>query len=79
MLPKDLSFVPGQRVRIREQASEIVPDYVGMYGHIGIGGISATHFFLGEYFVKINLPTGAKVVLQLPENCLEDAPTGYRL
>ena len=57
----------------------MVPDYVGMYGHIGIGGINATHYFQSEYFVKIHLPTGAKVVLQLPEDCLEDAHPEYRL
>ena len=79
MLPKDLKFIPGQRVRINEHASEMVPDYVSMYGHIGIGGINATHYFRGEYFVKVLLPTGAKVVLQLPENCLEDAHIEYRL
>ena len=43
MLPRNLKYVQGQRVRINEQAYHLVPDYVGMYGHIGIGGISVTH------------------------------------
>ena len=79
MLPKDLNFIPGQRVRINKQALEIVPDYVGIHGHIGIGGINAIHYFRGSYFVSIRLPTGAKVVLHLPEDCLEDADSEYRL
>lgn len=79
MLPKDLKFGPGQRIRISEQALGIVPDYVGIHGHIGIGGINATHYFRGSYFVSIRLPTGAKVVLHLPEDCLEDGQTEYRL
>ena len=49
-----------------------------MYDHIGIGGINAIHYFQGEYFVNIRLPSGANVVLRLPEDSLEDAPTEYR-
>ena len=79
MLPRNLKYVPGQRVRINEQAYHLGPDYVGMYGHIGIGGISVTHYFLGQYFVTVQLETGATVILQLPEQCLEDAPVGFRL
>ena len=54
-------------MRINEQAYHLGPDYVGMYGHIGIGRISVTHYFLGQYFVTVQLETGATVILQLPE------------
>ena len=56
----------------------VVPDYVGMHGHIGIGGINAIHYFRGSYFVSIRLPTCAKVDLHLTEDrgglvCLNSA------
>ena len=79
MLPPDLKFTPGQRVVINDSASEIVPDFVGLHGHVGIGGIGARHFFRGRYFVSLRLPTGANVIVQLPERCLDEAPTDYRL
>ena len=72
-------YTPGQRVRINEAASELVPGYVGMAGHIGIGSISAPAFYQGEYFVTIRLETGAPVILRLPEHCIEEAPAEFRL
>ena len=79
MPSEDLKFVPGHRVRISEQALEIVPEYVGMHGHIGVGGINAIHYCRGSSLVSFRLPTGAKVVLHLPEDCLKDAATEYWL
>ena len=58
-------YIPGQRVRINEAASELVPGYVGMVGHIGIGSINAPEFYQGQYFVTVRLETGAKVILRL--------------
>ena len=72
-------YTPGQRVRINTRASDQVPEYVGMLGTIGIGGISAPHFFYGEYFISIRHESGAKVIVRLPEHCLDDAPTDIRL
>ena len=72
-------YQPGQRVCISESASGLVPQYVGMVGHIGIGSISAPAYHQGEYFVTVRLDTGAKVVLRLPERCITDAPSGFHL
>jgi hypothetical protein len=72
-------YRPGQRVCINEAASGLVPQYVGMAGHIGIGSINAPAYYQGEYFVTVRLETGAKVVLRLPERCLNDAPSGFHL
>ena len=77
-LPR-LKYTPGQRVPINETASDVVPGYVGMVGHIGIGSISAPSFHQGEDFVTVRLETGAKVILRLPEGCLYEAPAGFRL
>ena len=71
--------MPGQRVRINSLAAPLVPDFVGMHGHIGIGGISAAHWIAGEYFVTVRLPTGAAVTLILPEHCLDAARPDFRL
>ena len=79
VLPKSLKYVPGQRVRVNRAASSLVPDYVGMCGHIGIGGISAPHYFQGRHYVALNLPSGAQIIVRLPERCLDDAPTNFRL
>ena len=79
MLPRNLKYVPGQRVRINHSASDMVPDFVGMYGTIGIGGVSARHYFNGEYFVTVHLPTGARVTLRLPEHCLDEARPDIKL
>ena len=56
-----------------------MPGYVGMVGHIGIGSISAPSFYQGEYFVTVRLETGAKVILRLQEQCLDEAPAEFRL
>ena len=72
-------FQPGQRVRIGEAASGLVPHYVGMVGHIGIGSINAPAYYQGKYFVSVRLETGANVVLRLPERCLSDAPSSFNL
>ena len=69
MLPQ--KFIPGQRVRVNKLASDLVPEYVGMLGTIGIGGISAPAHHHGEYFVGIRRDTGAKVIVKLPTHCLE--------
>ena len=74
-----LKYTPGQRVRINEAASELVPGYVGVVGHIGIGSINAPSFYQGEYFVSVHQETGAKVILRLPERCLDEAPPDFRL
>ena len=79
MLPSNLKYVPGQRVRVNRSASSLVPDYVGLYGHVGIGGISAPHYFGSQYYVTVKLPTGATVTLRLPEHCLDDAQRDFRL
>ena len=79
MLPKDLKFTPGQRVRINLSAAKLVPDYVGLVGHIGIGGLSAPHYHGGQYYVTVHLPTGAVVTLRLLEHCLDDASSDFRL
>ena len=79
MLPKDLKYRPGQRVWINDSARELVPDYVGMCGHVGIGGIAAAHYYRGDYFVNLRLHTGATVILRLPECCLDDAQPKFRL
>jgi hypothetical protein len=57
----------------------LVPGYVGMVGHIGIGSINAPAFYQGEYFVAVRLETGARVILRLPEGCLDEAPAEFRL
>jgi hypothetical protein len=79
MYPRNLKYVPGQRVRINSQATESVPDYVGMFGTIGVGGVSTRHYFNGEYFVTVHLPTGAFVTLRLPERCLDEAQPDMKL
>jgi hypothetical protein len=79
VLPPNLKFVPGHRVRVNDKAREKYPAYVGMYASIGIGGISARHYFLGEYFVSVWLPSEAKVILLLAEECLDDAQPNYGL
>ena len=71
--------VPGRRVRINLSASAVGPGFVGMYGTIGIGGVSARHYFNGEYFVTVHLPTGARVTLRLPEHCLDEAQPDIKL
>ena len=72
MYPRNLKYVPGQRVRINPRAAESVPGFVGMIGTIGVGGISARHYYNGEYFVTVHMTTGAYVTLRLPENCLDE-------
>ena len=72
-------YTPGQRVRINEAASGLVAGYLGMVGHIGVGSISAPAYYQGEYFVTIRLETGAKVVLRLPEQCIEEASAEFHL
>jgi hypothetical protein len=79
MVPRNLKYAPGQRVRINASASRMVPDFVGMYGTIGIGGVSARHFYHGEYFVTVHLVTGAPVTLRLPEQCLDEAQPDTKL
>ena len=77
-MPKQ-KFIPGERVRINERASELLPEYVGMLGTIGIGGIAVPAHHHGEYFVSIRRETGVKVIVQIHERCLDYAPTGFRL
>ena len=72
-------YVPGQRVLINKSASDLYPDYVGMYGHIGIGGVAGPYFAHDCYFVGVRLETGASVILRLPEKCIDEAPTDFRL
>ena len=72
-------WFPGRRFRINKLASHLLPECVGMLGAIGIGGIAAPAHFHGEYFVSIHRDTGAKVYVRLPEHCLDDAPTEFRL
>ena len=50
-----------------------------MVGHIDIGNISAPGFYQGEYFATVRLETGAKVMLRLPEKCLDQARAEFRL
>ena len=61
-----LKHTSGQRVRINAAASQQVPSYVGMVGHIGIGSINAPAFYQGEYFVTVRPETRPKVILKLP-------------
>ena len=72
-------FIPGQRVRINKLASDLVPEHVGLLGTVGIDVIAAPAHHHGEYFVSIRRETGAMVIVRLPEHCLDDAPTGFRL
>ena len=72
-------FIPGQRVRINQAAVDKVPEFVGLIGTVGIGGVNAPYCFSGEYFVSIYRDTGAKVIVLLPEHCLDEAPTTFRL
>jgi hypothetical protein len=71
--------MPGQRVQVNRSAAKLVPDYVGLFGHIGIGGLSAPHYFSGQYYVTVHLETGAVVTLRLLEHHLDDAPRDFRL
>ena len=45
MRRKNLKYYRRQRVPINKTAAVMVPDYIGMYGHIGIGAIAAPHYF----------------------------------
>ena len=72
-------YTPGQRVRINKAASQQVPGYVCTVGHIGIGSINAPSFYQGEYFVTVRLETGEKVILRLPEHCIEEASAEFHL
>ena len=72
-------FILGQRVRINKLASDLVPEYVGMLGSVGIRGIAAPAHHHGENFVSIRRDTDARVIVRLPEHCLDDAPTEFRL
>ena len=72
-------FIPGQRVRINQAAADRIPEFVGMLGTVGMGGVHAPYYFGGEYFVSIHRDTGAKIIVQLPEHCIDGAPTGFRL
>ena len=65
-------YTPGQQVRINENAIGLVMGFVGMSGHIGIGGINAPSFYQGYYFVTVRMETGATVTLRLPERCLDE-------
>ena len=69
-------FIPGQRVRVNEDASDRIPEFVGMSGTVGISGVHAPYCFAGEYFVSIHRDTGAKIKVQLPEHCIDEAPLG---
>ena len=55
----------GPAVRINDSAHDLVPDYGGMYGHVGIGGTAAAHYYRGDYFLNLRLHTGAPVILRL--------------
>ena len=79
VLPDNLKYLPGQRVRVNRAASSFVPEYVGVYGHIGIGGISAPHYFQRRYYVTLDLSSEAHIILRLPEHCLDDVATDFRL
>jgi hypothetical protein len=72
-------YTQGLRVRINNAASGLVQDFVGMVGHIGIGSINAPSYYQGEYFVNVRLETGAKMILRLPEHCIEEAPAEFHL
>lgn len=65
-------------MRINESVAELYPDYVGWYGHVGIGGVAVSYFLRDLYFVSLRLDTGASVILRLPEKCIDDAPTDFR-
>ena len=56
-----------------------MPEFVGMLGTIGIGGINAPHYLNGEYYVRVHRENGSKVIVQLPEDCIDEAPTQFRL
>jgi hypothetical protein len=79
MYPRNLKYVPGQLVRINPHATESVPDFVGMTGTIGVGGVSARHYYNGEYFVTVHMPTGAFITLRLPESCLDETRPEMKL
>jgi hypothetical protein len=79
MYPRNLKYVPGQRVRINSSAAASVPDFVGMTGTIGVGGVSARHYYAGEYFVTVLMTTGAYITLRLPEDCLDEARPDMKL
>jgi len=65
-------FVPGQRVRINEKAADQVPEFVGMLGTVGIGGVNAPYYFRGGYYVSIYREKGARIILHLPEHCIDE-------
>ena len=65
-------YIPGQQVSINENAIGLVMGFVGMSGHVGIGGINAPSFYQGYYFVTIRMETGAMITLRLPERCLDE-------
>jgi hypothetical protein len=46
--------------------------FVGMSGHVGIGGINAPSFYQSYYFVTVRMETGATVTLRLPEQYLDE-------
>ena len=72
-------FYRGQRVRINERAVDRVPEYVGMLGTIGIGGVNAPYYYAGRYYVSMRRENGAKIIVLLPEECIDEAPAEFRL
>jgi hypothetical protein len=72
-------YTAGQRVRVNESAVGIVAGFVGMIGHIGIGSLNAPAFLQGMYFVSVRLESGSSVILRLPEDCLDEAPSELTL
>jgi hypothetical protein len=50
-----------------------------MKAHVGIGGTAAPHYILDTYFVSVRISTGARVILELKEVCLDDAQPAFRL
>ena len=72
-------YTPGQRVRVNKSAAGTVAGFVGMTGHIGIGSLNAPAFFQGKYFVSVRMGTGSNVILRLPEECLDSAPSELTL
>ena len=72
-------FWSGQRVRINAHAHDIAPEYVGYFGHIHWLKQPNTIVSAEEYFVGVHNDLGTFILVQLPERCLDDAPTEKQL
>ena len=69
-------FWSGQRVRINAHAHEVVPEYVGYFGHIHPLRSPNTIVADEEYFVAVDNPQGTYILVRLPERCIDDKPAG---